>query len=408
MWLVSERVAREMQSRIEAGFVPSDEAQSEFMAAQQTAAQDGRSRSLKIRGGVAQIQVEGLLTPKPDLWAVFFGMGNTSYEDIRSDLALAENDPEVREIQFDINSPGGTVAGLFDALAAIDAAKKPTTVRTSFAASAAYSIAAVAGKITATNAAVEIGSIGVAQSFYVSDNRIDVTSTEAPNKRPDVRTEAGRAVVRAELDAIHELFAEAIALGRRTTVADVNETYGRGSTFVAVEAKRRGMIDDIEQAALRAVPKQNSAAADEPAENQSADASADATPEKPAAGGETVRTRPMDIIKLQSEHPELYASIVEKATETERDRVEAHLEAGLESGDMDTAVASIRSGAEMTQKLASRYMMAGIKKHAQATRQEETDEAGEAVDGGAEANEDKDLGDKICDVLDAQAAETTA
>jgi ClpP class serine protease len=150
-----------------------------------------------------------------------------------------------------IDSPGGQVDGLFETIAAIDAFKatgKPLKVRASNAQSAAYALAAAAGRIEATSPASSFGSIGVAAAFVVSDKVVSVTSTDAPNKRPDVATDAGRAIVREQLDAIHELFVGAIAKGRGTTAAAVNKEFGRGATVLAGEARRRGMIDAIKPA----------------------------------------------------------------------------------------------------------------------------------------------------------------
>ena len=64
-----------------------------------------------------------------------------------------------------IDSPGGTVAGLFETLAALDATGKSIRVRSSAAHSAAYAIAAVAGPIEAVTPVSMFGSIGVAALF---------------------------------------------------------------------------------------------------------------------------------------------------------------------------------------------------------------------------------------------------
>jgi ClpP class serine protease len=250
MWFLKHEVAADMRRALDAGLAP-DAAQCaafiDRIAAELTSAGAlSLPRNMSVSGNVAQINIEGVLTTKPDLFSILFGGGNTTYESIQSGLAMAAADPAVKSLVLNVNSPGGQVNGLFDTLAAIEEFKatgKPISVRASMADSAAYAIAAVAGPIVATNAAAEFGSIGVAASFLKDEEIIDIASTEAPDKRPDVSTEEGQAVVRKYLDAVHELFVDAIARGRGTTVEDVNTNYGRGSVLLAGEAKKRGMIN---------------------------------------------------------------------------------------------------------------------------------------------------------------------
>jgi ClpP class serine protease len=237
-WLIADDVAREMRARISAGLATSPEVQGAFAeAVAELEAAVGAPRNLTVAGDIAQVGVEGLLTERPDFLAWLMGYANTTYSSIQQALAMADADPAVKRIELKINSPGGTVAGLFETLGAIEDTQKPISVTTSYAASAAYAIAARGGRITALTGATEVGSIGVAQSFYAPEEIIDVASTAAPKKRPDVRTEEGRAIVRERLDALHEQFVKAIAGGRGTTVENVNTNFGQGGVLVAVEAK---------------------------------------------------------------------------------------------------------------------------------------------------------------------------
>lgn len=415
MWLIAENVAREMSLRLASGLTVTEAAQAEFTARMLVDREDGRPPNLTIAGDIAQIEVEGLLTEKPDLWAWIFGFGNTTYQQIRAALAIADADQVVKRIEFHVNSPGGQVAGFFDTLAAVEDTRKPRTVLTGFAASAAYGLSAVAGKITATNAAVEIGSIGVAVSFRVSEDVIDIASTEAPNKRPDVTTPEGKAIVREELDALHELFADAIAHGRGTTVEDVNTNFGRGSVLVAGDARKRGMIDSIQRPALRAV-KGPRAEADLP-EGIDATAADDVAGERPgtvvapgvptqtaaADGGAKPRKgKAMDLNTLKKEHSELCAELHQEGVTAERDRVMAHLTLGGSSGDMQTAVESIGKGDQLTASIQAKYMAASMNRADAAARQSEGDEAGAAADGAAVNTEEQDLGDKVAAIMEAK------
>jgi ClpP class serine protease len=208
----------------------------------------GRPSPLSVAGSTARIDVEGVLTEKPDFFAELFGDGNTTYSDIEAALAAAVKDPRVQTIELHVNSGGGSVAGLFGCLDSIKAARasgKKMLAVCEAAQSAAYAIAAATGRIEARGVSSAFGSIGVAASFYLSDRVVDITSTDAPHKRPDVRTEEGKATVREYLDETSDLFVAAIATGRGVTSEKVRKNYGGGKSFLAETAKAHGMVDHI-------------------------------------------------------------------------------------------------------------------------------------------------------------------
>lgn len=263
MWLLKSEVFAELRGAMAGGLRGTAEQQAQFVAAR------GRPRTSSeapdnyaVAGDTAQINVLGVLSPRPSFLLWLLGYEQTTYADIQSSLAAAARDSNVQRVVMMVDSPGGTVDGLFDTLAALEAFEKPIAVSAACACSAAYAIAAASGSITATNAAAEFGSVGVAASVAIDDETIDITSTEAPNKRPDASTPEGQAVIREHLDAIHELFADAIAGGRSTSVSRVNAEYGRGATLLAGAALQRGMIDRIQGKPGRMRSDTNEASAD--------------------------------------------------------------------------------------------------------------------------------------------------
>lgn len=247
MWFAKADVAARLEQFGRAGFVPTAAQAGEFTARASAGAHAGADGIYAVSGDTAEITVSGVLTEQPDFWAWLLGIGNTAYSDIRSAFAMAAADPAVKRVSLRVASPGGHVDGLFDTLAAIQAFGKPVAVIASQACSAAYALAATAGTIQATGPAAEFGSIGVAASFSFDayEQIVDVTSSAAPNKRPDPRTADGRAVIVEYLDSVHELFADAIATGRGTTISAVNAGFGRGSSMLASAAKSKGLIDSI-------------------------------------------------------------------------------------------------------------------------------------------------------------------
>lgn len=202
-------------------------------------------RALSVSGDVAEIRVEGLLTKQPFFLAYLLGYQTTTYTDIIDALASAASNPQVKRAELAIDSPGGEVHGLFETFAALEAFTKPLSAFASCACSAAYAIATKASSIKAATPASEFGSVGVAVDMFVDDHLVQIASTHAPNKRPDVLTDEGKSIVRQELDSLHDLFVEAIARGRKTTKATVNADYGKGGVVLAMDAKRRGMIDSV-------------------------------------------------------------------------------------------------------------------------------------------------------------------
>jgi ClpP class serine protease len=405
-WFLKPEVMEAMQAGRALRYQPTLEERARFadQMREAHAARDGESpRNLTIAGDTAEIAVDGVLTEKPDCIALLFGGGNTTYTSIRRSLAAADADPAVKSILLNISSPGGEVTGLFETLAAIEAVKKPMSVRASLAASAAYGIAAVAGPIEAVTPASEFGSIGVAARMYLDDTAVDIASTEAPRKRPDARTEEGQEMVREELDAFHELFVDSIARGRSAakarefTVGTVNAEFGRGGVLLAEAAKKRGMIDGIAQQPRRRPTGKR-------AENEDNEVP-DVAPEK------HVETVPMNKDQLKAQHPELYAAVFEEGKvggkaegkaegeASERKRVLAHLKLGEKTGAHQVARKAIESGAStMDEDVHADYMSAALDRRDVNARQEDAKIAGFALDGAqpvAGSEGSKDLGDQV-------------
>lgn len=390
MWLLNEETFRAMQRAEASGLAPTAQQRAEFQA--QIEARGGVPRNMSVSGSTAEIRVEGVLTKTPDLFAMLFGGGNTTYTDIQAALALADSDPAVKDVSLFIDSPGGNVHGLFDTLAALEAFSKPIKVRAVQAQSAAYAIASAAGKIEAVNPAAMFGSIGTAVSLFVDDEVVTLTNTDSPDKRPDPRTEEGRAVIVQFLDAINELFVDAIARGRGVSASVVSSEFGRGRTVLAAEAKRKGMIDSISKPARKASVR---AEVQETPELQAEDNI------PPATSGAQQEKKHMTLEELKAQHPELCKELVAEGVKKERDRVCAHLTLGEASGDLKTAFEAIESGEAMTSTLQAKYMAAGMNRRDREERQSESSSA-EKVLSNADATEPdaKDLGDEVVALME--------
>lgn len=392
LWLMHPDTLRDLRER-RAVLGPADPEQHRLFAAAQVEArveaQAARKlpRGLSLAGDTADLRVEGILVEQLSFWLWLLGYEQTVYADIQAGIDEVLVNPEVKNVRFLVNSVGGTASGLFETLAALErlreAKTKRVTVHAKNAYSAAYGIAAAAGPITAQTVGSMFGSVGVAVDYLLEEDIVELTNTDSPDKRPDVTTEEGRAVVVRELDAVFELFADAIARGRGTTVEDVRKNFGRGASFVAAEAKRRGMIDTA-PGQLRAVSGKTASAV-----------------ETTSAARGARKDKQMDLRELRAQHPDVYDEAVQAGVRQERDRVCAHLELGVQAGALETAHAAIRDGSEMTQTLTAKYLAAGMNKRDRELRQSETDAAAKTLDGAAAkpAGEPEDLTDRIADAM---------
>lgn len=351
------------------------------LAAVQTQNADANAapRNLKIAGQTAEITISGLLTKRPSFIAWLLGIGGTTYRDIASAFGAAVADPGVKQIVFDIDSPGGQMDGYFELVDILMAGSaKPMSVLASNAMSAAYGLATAIGKIEARSAGSRFGSVGVAVDLHLDPNAIEIASTAAPLKRPDPKTEAGIAAIRAELDQLHGLFAAGIAKGRGVTVATVNSEFGRGGTFLAKEAQARGMIDSIRAGALRAIPKR-----------------ATATGEKP-----------MKFEEFAAAHPDEARRGTEAAhaagVKTERERATAHLQLAEKSGQWGLAVAAVKDGKSVDGVTAFEHFEAKSKATANAGKIDERQTASDEVAGKLDGTSGSESGASGAEAKDKQ------
>ena len=215
-----------------------------------TAIESLRSRKekkpVKIVDGTAYIPVVGVLTTVPDFLCCWFGMQNTLYGDLIEKIMMVDADADVKKIVLTIDSPGGeAVSDWLTVMQTVAATTKPTVAWCNMAASAAYGIASQCDSISAWNAMGMFGSIGVVASYLVDDEIVEITSGNAPKKRPDVTTEEGRKIVREEINQIETIFIDTVAKGRQTNREDVVANFGEGGSMLSQQALKKGLIDRI-------------------------------------------------------------------------------------------------------------------------------------------------------------------
>ena len=208
---------------------------------------------IEMRDGIAILPVTGAIMRYANLFSKVSGA--TSIELLATDFNQALHNPDVKAIVLNIDSPGGTVAGINEFAEMIYAARtqKPIVAYVSgMGASAAYWLASAADEIV-IDATASVGSIGVVSVQQDDSERkakagvkeIQIVSSLSPRKRLDAATDTGRADVQALVDCIANVFFQTVARNRHVTTDAVLSDFGQGGLLVGSDAVKAGMADRI-------------------------------------------------------------------------------------------------------------------------------------------------------------------
>ncbi|WP_319498072.1 S49 family peptidase [uncultured Cohaesibacter sp.] len=208
-----------------------------------------------IVNGVAVIPIEGTLVHKGSY--IGQSSGETSYQGIQTQVALAEKSPQVRGVVFEIDSYGGAVAGAFETaemMRRLSAIKPTMSILTDFALSAGYLLASQARQIAMPNHG-SAGSIGVITmhadfSRQLEEEGVTVTILTAGEKKakgnPFEQLDAVYADdVRGQLEGMRKSFAEAVSAGRKGRISVADALGTEAGCFEGAEAKKLGLVDAI-------------------------------------------------------------------------------------------------------------------------------------------------------------------
>jgi len=206
-----------------------------------------------VVSGVAVIQIRGMLLQETGMSRAFWGV--TGYDTIANALTQALADPHVAGIALDIDSPGGEVAGCFDLVDAIHAARatKPITAILNEAAySAAYAIASACEVITVPRTG-GAGSIGVVSmhldiSAALKAAGLKVTLIQYGANKTDSYpfkplSDTAVADMQGKVDEIGDLFVETVARNRGVSRASIIDTQAR--CFSGLAAVEAGLADAV-------------------------------------------------------------------------------------------------------------------------------------------------------------------
>lgn len=179
----------------------------------------------------------------------------TGYNYIKNAIATALADESVDNIILDINSGGGEVAGCFETVDYIKAARSQKEIHAivdSNCYSAAYAIASACTSIKATPSS-GIGSVGVVAMHasyekMLENEGISVTFIKAGDHKVDGNpyeelSDSVKADMQKRIDATYQEFVSLVSVNRSLAVEDVVKT--QAACYTAQEAKSIGLIDDV-------------------------------------------------------------------------------------------------------------------------------------------------------------------
>ncbi len=203
--------------------------------------------------GTAVLPVVGPLFRRSDRFSKRFG--EATYDLLLEDVNTALSNPEVERIVLDIDSPGGDALGLSELANRIYEGrqeKEIVAVIRALGASAAYWIASSADRIFIAPEGIA-GSIGSVMRILDFSRmmemdgveEIEIVSAQSPKKRPDPKTDSGRLQLQQEVNAVAQVFVNAVAKNRGVSVDHVLAEFGQGGVFVGEAAVVAGLADGV-------------------------------------------------------------------------------------------------------------------------------------------------------------------
>lgn len=211
-----------------------------------------RYRPYNVSGGILTIPVKGVLLHDFP-WTI--GGWATGYDYILKAFQRGMADASVKGIAFLIHSPGGDVAGCFDAVDKMFAAKGTKPIRAfahEYAYSAAYAIASLADKIVMSRTG-GVGSIGVVTAHVdyskaLENEGVKVTFIQFGKHKTDgnpyeALSADAQARIQARIDELGEVFVATVARNRKMDGGKVRET--EALTYSASEAISIGLADAV-------------------------------------------------------------------------------------------------------------------------------------------------------------------
>lgn len=209
-----------------------------------------------IQGSVGIVEIKGGMTNATSYWDAYDKAA--TYQAISEAMIHAANDSNVKAILLDIDSGGGSVAGMNDTadlIRTINDNVKPVVAFTGGSMfSAAYCLGCSAGQVFASKSA-GAGSIGIIGthmdlSKMYAEQGITVTVVrggkyKALANRFEALTDDARSQIQAGIDAAYGVFVQHVADMRGVPYLTADTQMAQGKEFWGQSALTAGLVDGI-------------------------------------------------------------------------------------------------------------------------------------------------------------------
>lgn len=360
-----------------------------------------RTKRYEVKDGVAILPLVGVVAKRANIFMRI--SGGVSTEIFSRDYASAMDNPDVKALVIDMDTPGGTVDGTPDVAEQIFSSRgvKPVITWTNgMMASAGTWIGTAADRVYISSEVVTTGSIGVVaghRDVSKREKKMGVKTTEitagrykriASSYAP--LSEDGRAVIQAQVDHIYSVFVDAVGRHRGMTPEAVLERAADGRIFAGKQGIEAGLVDGVLsfEEVLEKARIMGSGGSSNP-RSYRAKGGNSMTPEKLEeeypeavgairAGTEQVVLSGLTAEAVENSVPAVAAGLREKGAQAERDRI-ADVRSQLIPG-YEGLIAKMELDGKSTGADAARAIVAAERDSLSAAGDRQRDEANPVVD----------------------------
>lgn len=198
-------------------------------------------------GSIAKLVLSGALRLND-------GLSSLGTKSLEKEIAYAKSNPNIDGLLVVVSSGGGeAIAGnhLYNMLSSFG---KPVVSAIHYAGSAAYKAIVSSNEIIALGELAEAGSIGTLFSIdknmleFFKENFIDIYSDLSPQKNKAFRSllQGDTSDIKKELNEVAEIFQKVVIKNRELNPdSKLTKDTLEGDMFLANEAKRRGLVDQV-------------------------------------------------------------------------------------------------------------------------------------------------------------------
>jgi capsid assembly protease len=211
--------------------------------------------SASAAGSVAVVPVYGVICHRADMFSEY--SGGTSTEKLAQQIRQAVNDPNVKAIVMDFDTPGGSTDGVDELAAAIFSARKKksiTAVSNCLCTSAGYYLAAQCTEVVVSPSSMT-GSIGVycehedysaaLEKAGIKISLISFGENKTEGNSTEPLTDAAREHLQEMVNTFGVMFENPVARGRGVSQDEVHKKFGQGRVFDAKQAVKLGLADRV-------------------------------------------------------------------------------------------------------------------------------------------------------------------